>query len=142
MSPLAEGRVDLLHVFALGGPAMVAIAVVGLGVYGLLVGALSRLWGPGADAAAAARARDRLPLARAGIAAAPLLGLLGTVSGLIASFEGLMSAGRAEALAAGIGRAMITTEYGLMVAAPALILAGLVERRAAAVDRAALEAGR
>ena len=67
---------------------------------------------------------------RAGIAAAPLLGLLGTVGGLVTSFEGLMADGRAGALAQGIGQAMLTTEYGLIVAAPALVLSGLMERRA------------
>ncbi len=127
MAELLEAVADLA---ARGGPALWAIAAVGLWVYAALcLAALDARRAP-------QRARARLTPTRAGIAAAPLLGLLGTVGGLIDSLEGLMTAGRAEALAAGIGRAMLTTEYGLLVAAPALVLAGLVER---AAERAAGE---
>lgn len=54
----------------------------------------------------------------------PLLGLLGTVYGMIHSFNSIASAsgmGRPELLAAGIGEALITTAGGLTVAIPALI---------------------
>ncbi len=53
----------------------------------------------------------------------PLLGLLGTVTGMIAAFNVLAQAsamGRPEMLAAGISEALITTAAGLMVAIPAL----------------------
>jgi biopolymer transport protein ExbB len=53
----------------------------------------------------------------------PLLGLLGTVTGMIAAFNVLAKAsamGRPEMLAAGISEALITTAAGLMVAIPAL----------------------
>jgi biopolymer transport protein ExbB len=55
----------------------------------------------------------------------PLLGLLGTVSGMIQAFNdiaGSNAMGRAELLAGGIGTALITTAAGLCVAIPALIL--------------------
>jgi len=52
---------------------------------------------------------------------APMLGLLGTVTGMIASFDQL-AAGRSEPqdLAGGIGEAMITTAGGLIVGIPAM----------------------
>lgn len=52
---------------------------------------------------------------------APMLGLLGTVTGLIQAF-GELQAGHAEPsdLAGGIGEAMITTAAGLMVGIPAM----------------------
>lgn len=54
----------------------------------------------------------------------PLLGLLGTVFGMITCFNTIASAdgmGRPELLAGGIGEAMLTTAAGLGVAIPALI---------------------
>ena len=53
----------------------------------------------------------------------PMLGLLGTVTGMIASFDQL-AAGRSEPsdLAGGIGEAMITTAGGLFVGIPAMFL--------------------
>jgi biopolymer transport protein ExbB len=56
---------------------------------------------------------------------APLLGLLGTVVGMIASFNEIATKagmGKSEALAAGIGLALLTTAVGLMIAIPALIM--------------------
>jgi len=53
----------------------------------------------------------------------PMLGLLGTVTGMIASFD-MLSAGKSEPsdLAGGIGEAMITTAGGLFVGIPAMFL--------------------
>lgn len=53
----------------------------------------------------------------------PLLGLLGTVFGMISSFNSLAGAaamGKPELLASGIGEALITTATGLAIAIPAL----------------------
>ncbi len=55
----------------------------------------------------------------------PMLGLLGTVSGMIRAFNDIASSdamGRPELLARGISEALLTTAMGLMVAVPALIL--------------------
>ena len=54
----------------------------------------------------------------------PLLGLLGTVLGMIVSFNGISSTagadGQREMLAGGIAQALITTAAGMLVAIPAL----------------------
>jgi len=57
-------------------------------------------------------------------AVAPLLGLLGTVFGMIQMFLGILDAGVGDAnrLAGGIGQALISTAAGLIVAIPALVL--------------------
>jgi len=56
---------------------------------------------------------------------APLLGLLGTVVGMIVSFNGISAAsgpeGQRELLAGGIAQALLTTAAGMLVAIPALI---------------------
>ena len=56
-------------------------------------------------------------------AVSPLLGLLGTVFGMIAMFMGILEAGVGDAnrLAGGIGQALISTAAGLLVAIPALV---------------------
>jgi biopolymer transport protein ExbB len=61
----------------------------------------------------------------------PLLGLLGTVVGMIKVFTALMleGAGNANVLAGGISQALITTAAGLSVAIPALIFHRFFLRR-------------
>ena len=62
----------------------------------------------------------------------PLLGLLGTVLGMIQSFQELeMAEGAANAsvLAGGIWQALLTTAAGLLVAIPAAVGAGLLSAR-------------
>ena len=68
---------------------------------------------------------------------APLLGLFGTITGMIKAFMVIEAAGGkvdAQALAGGIWEAMVTTGAGLAVAIPVLlllhILEGMVDRRA------------
>jgi biopolymer transport protein ExbB len=62
---------------------------------------------------------------------APLLGLLGTVVGMIRVFTALMleGAGNANVLAGGISQALITTAAGLTVAIPALMFHRFLLRR-------------
>jgi len=61
----------------------------------------------------------------------PLLGLLGTVSGMIEIFSTVTShgVGDAKQLAGGIGMALVTTAAGLMVAIPTLIFHRYFQRR-------------
>ncbi len=64
-------------------------------------------------------------------ATAPLLGLLGTVTGMIETFQKIEIFGTSDPkmLSSGISKALITTEFGLIVAIPALILHALIARR-------------
>jgi biopolymer transport protein ExbB len=63
---------------------------------------------------------------------APLLGLLGTVSGMITTFDviSMFGTGNARAMASGISEALISTQAGLVVAIPGLVLGSLLSRRA------------
>lgn len=56
--------------------------------------------------------------------AAPLLGLLGTVSGMVATFQALsmFGAGDAKVVAGGISEALVATIIGLCVAIPCLVM--------------------
>lgn len=65
-------------------------------------------------------------------AVSPLLGLLGTVSGMIETFKmmTLFGSGDPEVVSGGIAQALVTTELGLVVAIPALILNAALSRRA------------
>jgi biopolymer transport protein ExbB len=66
------------------------------------------------------------------VAAAPLLGLLGTVIGMIETFDSLgdMSLfSQSGGIAGGISQALITTQMGLAVAIPGLIVNGILQRK-------------
>ena len=62
---------------------------------------------------------------------APLLGLLGTVQGMITTFDAISiyGTGNPGALANGIAEALITTQSGLFVSIPGLFMAGFLRRR-------------
>jgi len=73
------------------------------------------------------------------VAAAPLLGLLGTVLGMLQTFFGISVSGGTETagvVAAGISEALVTTQTGLTIALPALFVVMLIQRM-----RHRLEAG-
>jgi len=72
------------------------------------------------------------------IAAAPLLGLLGTVSGMIATFEGLTSMtlfSENGGIAGGISVALTTTQAGLMIAIPAYFANKVLGRKVRKVEQ-------
>jgi biopolymer transport protein ExbB len=77
-------------------------------------------------------------------AVAPLLGLLGTVTGMIATFDIITEFGTGDPrkLSGGISEALITTQLGLVVAIPALLLGNLLNAWANGImgrtERAAL----
>ena len=64
-------------------------------------------------------------------ATAPLMGLLGTVTGMIKTFKliTVFGTGDARSLSSGISEALVTTEFGLCVAIPSLIIHALLLRR-------------
>ncbi len=67
---------------------------------------------------------------------APLLGLLGTVSGMIETFDSLADMSlfsQSGGIAGGISQALITTQMGLAVAIPGLIVGRLLERKQSAL---------
>jgi len=70
------------------------------------------------------------------IGTAPLMGLLGTVTGMLETFQGL-SAGSGDTvdmIAGGISEALITTQTGLIIAIPAYIVAYLILKRRNELD--------
>ncbi len=79
-----------------------------------------------------------LPLIAIASATAPLLGLLGTVTGMIHTFSliNIFGTGDAKSLSSGIAEALVTTEFGLIVAIPALILHALLSRKVSGIRTA------
>ena len=63
---------------------------------------------------------------------APLMGLLGTVTGMIVTFQAItiFGAGDPKAMAGGISGALVTTVLGLLVAIPTVLLHTIVNGRA------------
>lgn len=75
-------------------------------------------------------------ITRALTACLPLLGLLGTVTGMVETFGSLGAGGQrggpvAQQASAGIGLALTATQYGLALAIPAMLWDWLLARRAA-----------
>ncbi len=63
---------------------------------------------------------------------APLLGLLGTVTGMIATFDiiSVFGTGNAQAMAGGISEALISTQTGLLIAIPGMYMHSFLTKRA------------
>ena len=76
-----------------------------------------------------------LPFIAISAASAPLLGLLGTVTGIINTFKliTVFGSGDVKTLSGGISEALITTEFGLIVAIPSLLLHAFLSRKAKGV---------
>lgn len=71
-------------------------------------------------------------LVRAIVAAAPLAGLLGTVTGMIETFDSLASMSlfsQSGGIAGGISVALISTQMGLAVAIPGLVVGRILDRK-------------
>jgi biopolymer transport protein ExbB len=73
-----------------------------------------------------------LPFVAVAAASAPLLGLLGTVTGIINTFKliTVFGTGDVKTLSGGISEALITTEFGLIIAIPSLLLHAFLSRKA------------
>lgn len=76
-----------------------------------------------------------LPFIAVSAASAPLLGLLGTVTGIINTFAliTVFGSGDVKSLSGGISEALITTKYGLIVAIPSLLIHAFLSRLARSV---------
>lgn len=140
----------LLDLLERGGPVMIAIVGLSVVLYTRCFHLLIKLQrerrelnaGPGAPSVQLQRLRRRQQEVRdtfrqqrlvlgAMIAAAPLLGLLGTVNGMMKTFGSLSEqAGQKsmEGLAHGISEVLVATESGLAVAIPALLLVFVAHR--------------
>jgi biopolymer transport protein ExbB/TolQ/predicted transcriptional regulator len=73
-----------------------------------------------------------LPFVALSASSAPLLGLLGTVTGIITTFKliTVYGSGDVKTLSSGISEALITTEFGLYVAIPSLLIYAFLSRKA------------
>jgi biopolymer transport protein ExbB len=73
----------------------------------------------------------RLPLLAVIATAAPLMGLLGTVVGMVKTFAliTVFGTGNAGKLSSGISEVLVATELGLAVAIPALVTHGFLAHR-------------
>ncbi len=62
---------------------------------------------------------------------APMMGLLGTVSGMIETFQAMNNAGSSDlaVMSSGIAKALFTTELGLIIAVPLVILHALIRQK-------------
>lgn len=139
----------MIELFRRGGPVMICIAGVSLLAWTL---ALRALWRSTNHLAIIERTRDDLTsnprarfiaMARAirlehtvwAVAALgttlPLLGLLGTVLGMLISFEVIQvhGTGQPRLLAGGIGQALLTTQAGLLTAVPVLFFHHIIRDR-------------
>ena len=91
------------------------------------------------------QADRRLPLLAVIATAAPLMGLLGTVMGMVKTFAliTVFGTGNAAKLASGISQVLVATELGLIVAIPTLIAHGFIAHRLhgnlASLERYALD---
>ena len=107
--------------FRQGGWVLVAIVALSTIGWAQSIRVWLRLAGKGAEADSF---RGSLTLVASVGVACPLLGLLGTVLGMLETFE-LMSAYGAvglEGLAGGISRALVTTQAGLVMALPIVVM--------------------
>jgi len=71
------------------------------------------------------------------VVAAPLLGLLGTVTGMIETFDSLADMSlfaQSGGIAGGISQALFTTQMGLAVAIPGVIVNGILNRREGQIE--------
>jgi biopolymer transport protein ExbB len=139
----------LTELFRHGGPVMLCIAGASLLAWTL---ALRAWWQSRCHLAAIERAKGELAAnARARFVAEaeavrlehtvwivgalamvlPLLGLLGTVLGMLASFEVIQihGTGQPRLLAGGIGQALLTTQAGLLTAVPVLFFHHIIRDR-------------
>lgn len=153
MDPVSPATALVEH-FARGGLVLVVIFAVGVALWTSLVLRALMLRAPVTALVARAESIEpRPPRTREGLrvmqarvrrwlgqhrrtittltAAAPLLGLLGTVHAMVQVFAALGEPGRlaeSEALASGIAQALATTEAGLVVALTGIGLGRLLDR--------------
>ncbi|MDC0259384.1 MotA/TolQ/ExbB proton channel family protein [Verrucomicrobiales bacterium] len=79
-----------------------------------------------------AKTERRIPFAFILISAAPLIGLLGTVSGMFTTFRGMagtIAASPIDVISDGISEALITTQTGLIIGVPTFMVCAFLKSR-------------
>lgn len=147
---------EFQHVLHQGGPILWALILLGVGLYTILTSTwlglrkvkaeLADHHFEGADRRHTVRqfaafeldrlawVERRLPFIGVLAGAAPLAGLLGTVSGMLVTFSGLATSSAAQPIdkiSVGISEALITTQAGLLIAIPAAFLLALLRKQTA-----------
>ncbi len=124
------------------GSPLAQVAIGGLRRVGLPLDAIERGLADEAERQVH-RMRTRTRALSIVASVAPMLGLVGTIFGMIKAFQTVASSaealGRTEMLAGGIYEAMITTAAGLIVAIPALLFHHWIQAR---IERLVLEIDR
>lgn len=122
-----------MRILAQGGPVSSALVLVCFAMWTIValrwfVLAEARGGTPRQKTANLARYRSAL---RVLVAIAPLLGLLGTVGGMVEMFSSLDGRGFEDeaSVAGGISTALVTTQLGLVIGAPGLVASRLLDRR-------------
>ncbi len=155
---MIEFWTQLWTVTAAGGMLMIVLFVLAIAIYWLAIDTLTSLPGGNREKQALLRRvttpeevsvfekeqllffKNRKTLLQILVTTAPLLGLLGTVTGMLATFQGLNASNgnTFDLVAAGISEAMITTETGLVIAIPASFMVMFIGSRIRAVEESLL----
>jgi biopolymer transport protein ExbB len=108
---------------------LVVLAIIGLALFCYVV-ELDLLLG-NRDAQWKRRAGTWLGVLPILLSALPLLGLLGTITGLLTTFRAMASANELNQsfVSSGIAEALITTQLGLIMVIPGLLLCSWIRRR-------------
>lgn len=130
-----------------GGPLLGALAVIAFGIWAYYFRshqALRALQRAALDAPPPeseeeswkALARRDLGILAAFTAAAPLVGLLGTVLGMVGTFDavGDLASEPGQRIAGGIRQALVTTQFGLLIAIPGVFGLARLQRLAREVE--------
>ena len=145
---------EFQHVLNQGGPILWGLILLGVGLYTILASTwmglskvkkeLAGLEFTGENRRGIIRqyatceldrlawVERRLPFIGVIAGAAPLAGLLGTVSGMLVTFSGLATSSAAQPIdkiSVGISEALITTQAGLLIAIPAAFLLALLRQQ-------------
>lgn len=145
---------ELQQVLNQGGPVLWALIFLGIGLYTILASTWMGLLKVKSELAdyhfekgdrrqtvrqfatyeldRLAWVERRLPFIGVLAGAAPLAGLLGTVSGMLVTFSGLAASSAAapiDRISMGISEALITTQAGLLLAIPAAFLLAMLRNQ-------------
>ena len=128
---------EAIELFRTGGWVMIALGVLAVALSFLIIerflatGGRAASRGPNETALVPGPEAGlrRMGMVRACIVVAPLLGLLGTVTGMIETFQGMGQGQYIAEMGQGISKALLTTQYGLAIAAPGMVAERVLERR-------------